>query len=80
MSLGINEIRSCRRITLKGLYGDQELLKLFILSFKKRVNEALKNIVKPANRNIHAGGKRDNFSTLPQDANSQDIRNFDKLQ
>jgi hypothetical protein len=36
--------------------------------------------VKPANRNIHAGGKRENFSTLPQDANSQDIRNFDKLQ
>jgi ABC-type sulfate transport system permease component len=44
MSLGINEIKSCRRVTLKGLYGDQELLKSFILSFKKRVNEALSGI------------------------------------
>ncbi len=41
LSINVNEVKSCRKITLKGVYGDSELLKNFISLFKKKVQENL---------------------------------------
>jgi hypothetical protein len=37
LQLSVNDLKGCRKITLKGLYGDQDLLKAFIDNFRQRV-------------------------------------------
>ncbi len=34
LQISINDVKGCRKITLKGLYGDSELLKSFIAQFR----------------------------------------------
>ena len=36
LQLSVNDLKGCRKLTLKGLYGDQELLKTFIANFRTR--------------------------------------------
>ena len=38
----MNEAKSCRKITLKGVYGDPEALSNFISNFKKKLQENLR--------------------------------------
>ena len=37
LQLSVNDMKGCRKITLKGLYGDAMLLKAFISGFRSRV-------------------------------------------
>lgn len=41
--IGVNDVKGCRKITLKGLYGDQELLQHFIASFRTKVTRLVKS-------------------------------------
>ena len=34
LQITVNDVKGCRKITLKGLYGDAELLKVFITQFR----------------------------------------------
>lgn len=38
----INDVKGCRKIILKGLYGDSELLKTFIAQFRQRLQLLVK--------------------------------------
>ena len=39
LQISINEIKCCRKIALKGLYGDQTLLKNFIGVFRNKIHD-----------------------------------------
>lgn len=38
----VNDVKGCRKIILKGLYGDGELLKTFIATFRIKLHELVK--------------------------------------
>lgn len=38
----VNDIKGCRKITLKGLYGDSELLKRFFAQFRQKLQTLVK--------------------------------------
>lgn len=42
-------MKGCRKITLKGLYGDQELLKAFISNFRTRIINLVNSAEKDKN-------------------------------
>lgn len=39
LQISVNEIKCCRKVTLKGVYGDSAILKQFINMFKKKIFE-----------------------------------------
>lgn len=39
LQISINDVKVCRKIALKGLYGDQTKLQEFVNSFKNRLHE-----------------------------------------
>jgi hypothetical protein len=39
MTLSVDEVKCCRKITVKGIYGRQEVLKTFVAAFKKKLTE-----------------------------------------
>ena len=39
----VNDVKGCRKITLKGLYGDSELLKTFISQFRIKIHQLVKS-------------------------------------
>lgn len=39
LQISINEIKCCRKVTLKGVYGDPNVLRKFINMFKKKIFE-----------------------------------------
>ena len=42
LHITVNDVKGCRKITLKGLYGDSELLKSFISQFRQRLHALVK--------------------------------------
>ncbi len=42
LQISINDVKGCRKITLKGLYGDSELLKSFISQFRQKLHSLVK--------------------------------------
>jgi hypothetical protein len=42
LQLSVNDMKGCRKITLKGLYGDAMLLKAFISGFRSRVQDLVR--------------------------------------
>ena len=50
LQITVNDVKGCRKITLKGLYGDAELLKNFIAAFRVKLHELVK-------QEKQAGGK-----------------------
>jgi LPS O-antigen subunit length determinant protein (WzzB/FepE family) len=69
-----NEIRKERMKNFKKdqtvKHKDEEIKRI------KRVNEALKNIVKPTSRNL----KKETLPSQNREASAQDLKNFDKAQ
>jgi hypothetical protein len=52
LQLSVNDIKGCRKVALKGLYGDQALLKQFIDNFRARTVALVnKQTNKPTPRN-----------------------------
>ena len=43
LQIMVNDAKGCRKIILKGLYGDSELLKIFISLFRQRLQIKVKN-------------------------------------
>lgn len=43
LQISVNEVKGCRKLTLKGLYGDTELLRAFIQGFRNRMHKLVKN-------------------------------------
>ena len=39
LHIGINEAKSCRKITVKGLYGDVDLIREFLSTFRRKVHD-----------------------------------------
>ena len=42
LQITVNDVKGCRKITLKGLYGDSELLKTFITQFRIKLHALVK--------------------------------------
>ena len=42
LQISVNDIKGCRKITLKGLYGDIDLLKAFVASFRVKMHQLVK--------------------------------------
>ena len=42
LQITVNDVKGCRKIALKGLYGDQELLKGFISLFRIKLHALVK--------------------------------------
>ena len=42
LQITVNDVKGCRKIILKGLYGDSEILKTFIASFRVRLHALVK--------------------------------------
>jgi len=38
MTLSVDEIKCCRKITVKGIYGKQDVLRSFVQAFKKKLS------------------------------------------
>ena len=53
LQITVNDIKGSRKIILKGLYGDSELLKRFIAQFRQRLTQ----LVKSEGGNSNAAGK-----------------------
>ena len=47
LQIRLNEVNNFRKITLKGLYGSNSLIKSFIDQFKKKLNELLQKQAGP---------------------------------
>ena len=43
LQITVNDVKGCRKITLKGLYGDSELLKTFITQFRIKLHALVKS-------------------------------------
>lgn len=54
LQITVNDVKGCRKIILKGLYGDQDLLKGFIGLFRAK----LTNLVKRENGNNPSKGQK----------------------
>lgn len=46
LQITVNDVKGCRKIYLKGLYGDSELLKSFIAQFRIKLHSLVKNVEK----------------------------------
>lgn len=55
LQIMVNDAKGCRKIILKGLYGDSELLKIFISLFRQRLQIMVKNKDEGNNK---GGGRR----------------------
>jgi hypothetical protein len=56
--LSVNDIKGCRKIALKGLYGDQELLKQFIANFRQRTINLVNSQTKVPDKVSYRGGRK----------------------
>ena len=54
----VNDIKGCRKITLKGLYGDSELLKRFFAQFRQKLQSLVKKEGFAGEKGSSARGKR----------------------
>ena len=52
LQISINEIKCCRKISLKGLYGDQALLKNFIGIFRKKIHDFVNSLPGGSNAGV----------------------------
>ena len=43
LQITVNEVKCCRKITLKGLYGESARLDNFATSFRQKINEFVEN-------------------------------------
>jgi len=70
LHITVNDVKGCRKITLKGLYGDGELLKTFITHFRIKLKDLVKTGTKPAKTTQKGGGAR--MPTCEPDEDSDD--------
>lgn len=69
--ISVNEVKCCRKITLKGIYGQPQVLKTLIQQFKKRVGEATQGI--PGSTQIEMLDESNDFDLAS--SRTQDIGN-----
>lgn len=76
LQIMVNDVKGCRKITLKGLYGDSELLKTFIAQFRIKLHALVKQDGKggkqPANTKRPNGSRMATTSNTMQDDDSDE--------
>ena len=58
LQISVNDAKACRKITLKGLYGEKELLENFINTFKTQIHEQVANLSLNSKNNNGANSSR----------------------
>ena len=71
MFISVNEVKCCRKIMIKGVYGQPQVLKALIQQFKKRISEATQGI--PGSTQIEMLDDSNDFELIS--SRTQDIHN-----
>lgn len=77
LQITVNDVKGCRKITLKGLYGDSELLKTFITQFRIKLHALVKQdggkkTGKPQNGGRKSGPRMTTTNNTMQDDDSDE--------
>ena len=59
--ISVNEERSCRKVTLKGLYGDYKIIRTFFKFFNRKIQSKLSNGIPNSSRGKRKDSGKINF-------------------
>ena len=71
LQISVNEIKCCRKISLKGVYGDAAILKLFISQYRKRIHELVSRLPGGVNTPEYNGGTTGGFGVNNTDESNE---------
>ena len=77
LQISVNEVKCCRKISLKGVYGDPGILKVFISHYKKRIHELVSRLPGGGTNPEFNGGTTGGFGVNnTDDSNDTEMSSF----